>query len=348
MEKKVVIAGAGPAGLAAAIVLAKAGKEVEVYEKAPVLGSRFGSSYQAIENYTEQWDCLGEISEFGIQINFFAKPCTEMVLFDHRGSRHEVRSNVPYWYLVRRGTEHTALDASLARQAREHGARVHYGKAIGIKDADIIATGPRRGDGIAMECDAHCHEEGVFVLIDEKIAPGGYAYLHSYGGKGTCGVAITKSFGNLNRHFEDTCRFFRENIGANYQVGTRVAGVNFFVPKTAVKDGKIYCGEAAGFQDYFFGLGIRYAIVSGALAAESIIHERDYDSMWKARFGEKMRQNIANRIFYERAGSMGRKALLALASQIGIREFLLEWHKPRMFKRIVTDIFGRHKHIDQV
>ena len=62
--------------------------------------------------------------------------------------------------------------------ARELGVRVHVGKPLAPDRADVIATGLRRVDGLAVEemfrTDA---EDRVDVLLDEDLAPGGYAYL---------------------------------------------------------------------------------------------------------------------------------------------------------------------------
>lgn len=52
--KRIVIAGAGPSGLTAAINLAKAGFSVNVYEKEKDVGKRFHGDFQGIENWTTE------------------------------------------------------------------------------------------------------------------------------------------------------------------------------------------------------------------------------------------------------------------------------------------------------
>jgi len=52
------IAGAGPAGLTAAIVLAQAGKRVIVHEAKASVGNRFGGDFQGLENWTTHDDVL--------------------------------------------------------------------------------------------------------------------------------------------------------------------------------------------------------------------------------------------------------------------------------------------------
>ena len=74
-----------------------------------------------------------------------------------------------------------------------------------------------------------------------------------------------------------------------YDFGTKRS---FEIPKTAIRNQSLLVGEAAGFQDELFRFGIRYAIISGFLAAKSIIENKDYDKLWKKRF-QKEFQKIA-------------------------------------------------------
>ena len=47
--------------------------------------------------------------------------------------------------------------------------------------------------------------------------------------------------------------------------------MNFALAPEPRRDGRPAAGEAGAFQDYLFGLGMRYAISSGALAAEALL-----------------------------------------------------------------------------
>ncbi|MGV8893191.1 MAG: DUF3141 domain-containing protein [Burkholderiaceae bacterium] len=64
------IGGAGPAGLAAAITLAKAGRSVLVPEMHSEAGHRFGGDFQGLENWTTLQDALDNLQEIGITTDF--------------------------------------------------------------------------------------------------------------------------------------------------------------------------------------------------------------------------------------------------------------------------------------
>ncbi len=72
---------------------------------------------------------------------------------------------------------------------------------------------------------------------------------------------------------------------------------NFKIPKTSVIDGKIYTGEAAGFQDAFLGFGMKYAFLSGYFAAKSIIENISYDELWKNSFLKELKASLNRRFF---------------------------------------------------
>ena len=51
----------------------------------------------------------------------------------------------------------------------------------------------------------------------------------------------------------------------------------------------------AGFQDELFRFGMRYAIISGYLAAKSIIEGLDYDKLWKKKFSKEFQRTARTR-----------------------------------------------------
>src|SRR5215211_9091382 len=75
------ILGAGPAGLTAAITLARAGRSVTVYERASDVGTRHHGDYEAIENWTTHDDLYSELATWGLQTNFRCVPIHALTCF---------------------------------------------------------------------------------------------------------------------------------------------------------------------------------------------------------------------------------------------------------------------------
>ena len=84
-ERPVRIAGAGPAGLSAAITLARAGFPVEVHERGPRPGCRHHFDYQAIENWSSNEDALERIDRLGLDLDLPSYPIHELCLMRGKG-----------------------------------------------------------------------------------------------------------------------------------------------------------------------------------------------------------------------------------------------------------------------
>jgi flavin-dependent dehydrogenase len=76
------IGGAGPAGLAAAITLAKAGRRVLMHELQHEAGHPFGGDFQGLENWSGQHDVLDWLRELGITREFTSPPFSHGNIFD--------------------------------------------------------------------------------------------------------------------------------------------------------------------------------------------------------------------------------------------------------------------------
>jgi len=112
------IAGAGPSGLAAAIVLARAGRAVEVHEAKRDVGMRFIGDLQVIEAASESEAVPDFLDRIGIERNFYFRPATWATFYDHRRVARTIRSTEPYGWFIRRGAEEATLDRGLLAQAR--------------------------------------------------------------------------------------------------------------------------------------------------------------------------------------------------------------------------------------
>ena len=341
------IAGAGPSGLAAAITLARAGRQVEVHESKPDVGRRFIGDLQIIEGTSESEPVPAFLDRIGIERNFYFRPATSATFFDHRGKGREIRSSQPFGYFIRRGAEDTTLDRGLLAQARALGVKVIFNSRL--SSADIFATGPAAPDGLAREMTWKTSDsERVEVFFDHKLAPGGYSYLFILDGLATCGCAIVAHFKRIDEFFEHSLAAARRMHHFDVPAETRTgySYMNFHLKRQATEGGSLFVGEAAGFQDYLFGLGIRYALTSGHLAARATLENLDFDVLWRKELGQKQETSLVNRFLYESGGNRGLAMFVWQAARAAdFHRYLGGWHQRRWWKSMISPLvrrFWRH------
>ena len=312
--KPVQIVGAGPAGLACAIVLARAGHAVVVHEQRGRVGGRFHGDFQGLENWSSDEDVLEELVSFGIAPSFDFCAVSRGVAFDAWGTSYRIESAKPLYYLVRRGWQEGTLDQSLLTQAQTLGVEVRFGDRLKRVDgAAVLAGGPRVADAIAagyiFDTDM---DDGDWICFDNKLAPLGYAYLLVHNGQGTLASCMFAGFKSEAEYVARTVAAFKEHVGLTMRNERRFGGyANFRVPRTAVQGGHLVVGEQAGFQDALAGFGMRYALRSGALAARSIIEGVDYTALWRRELLPTLKAGIANRFIFNTIGDRGSRWVLA-------------------------------------
>lgn len=340
------IAGAGPAGLACAIELGARGIDCEVYERHCVIGGRFDGDHQILPAFGDQpW---GEkiLDDLGIPTGSLeCQPLRAARFLDDCGRVAQGRSERPFAWLVRRGPDPGSLDAAMAERARQLGARIHTGRPLALDRAHVIATGLRRVDGLAVEEMFRTGSaDRVDVLLDEELAPGGYAYLFVNRGEATLGIAALGAFKDLGRRLDIARERFLA-LGEFDQQNARSAahGMNFCLAGSAMEDGRPCVGEAAGFQDFLFGLGLRMAIVSGQLSAVALAEGRDYDALWQEALSDRMRTSMVDRWLYERGAV--RRWLMRRMQTHDLQELLNDLQRHHWSKRLLLPWvrrFGAH------
>lgn len=309
------IVGAGPAGLTAAILARRAGRQVTVYERRRDVGGRFHGDFQGLENWSTAGDVLAEIQALGIGITFETVPFRKLVCFGPDGREHIYRSSRPFYYIVRRGPGPRTLDTALKEQALAAGAEIRFGESILAPPAgSVIAWGPRRADAMAVgylfETDL---ADGSYAVLDNRLAPKGYAYLLVHGGEATLATCLWRDYHNEAEYLERTVDFFRGKLGFSMRQPRRFgAVVSTHVAPPAAPQHLFWAGEAGGAQDALWGFGIRFALRSGKLAAsaETGADPRSYRRLWEEMIGRPLRASFINRYFFERAGKPGYRLLL--------------------------------------
>jgi len=349
-EAAVEIAGAGPAGLAAAITLAHAGREVIVHEAQKEVGRRFGGDFQGIENWTTQEDALTVLEKSGITTEFNAMPCRDGTIFDPSGKRYQIKSDETLFYIVERGPGPDSLDSALLRQAQSLGVEVRFNSRLRHMAGDgILAAGPRAADAIAVgyhfETDM---ADGYWAICDDKLAPQGYAYLLVMNGRGTVKSCMFSGFKQEKLYVERTLEAFQRLVGLEMKNPQPHGGSgNFRIPRSAYSGPHPLVGEQAGFQDTLWGFGMRLAISSGVLAAQSLLNGENYDTLWQRELKPQMETSVVNRALFRLAGSRGYSWLLGqLVYRKNLRESLRQQYQPSWPKRLLGP-WARHRYESQ-
>jgi len=339
------IAGAGPSGLAAAIILGRAGRAVEVHEAKGDVGTRFIGDLQIIEGASETEPVPAFLDRLGIELNFYFRGADWATFYDHHGRGRVIRSSEPYGYFIHRGAEEGTLDRGLLAQAQRAGAKVIFNSRLSADQADIVATGPASPDGLAKEMTWRVGgRELIDVYFNHNLAPGGYAYLFILDGVATFGCAIVADFKQIDSYFDHSLAAARRLHGFDMPADARTgySYMNFHLKRAATSNGARFVGEAAGFQDYLFGLGIRYALTSGSLAARSILEERDYDELWKIALGPKQQTSLVNRFLYESGGNFGLSMFVRQAARAkDFHRYLSGWHRNSWWKSLLSPVVRR-------
>lgn len=303
----ITIAGAGVSGLTAAINLAKAGVEVHVYERKKEIGGRFLGDWQGLENWTTVETVQSSLSDMQIDMNFDCHAMPPLLLTDGGALQMRCSFQRPVCYLVKRGPAPGTLDQGLKAQALAAGVRLHLGQPIEPEQADIIATGPNSREVFAVDKGIVWHTQlpdMAIFLVNESAAYKGYAYLLISGGYACLCTVLFDRFQAVNECLEKAKSMIGALVDLDIRAPRFVGGLGSIALETAFKRGKsLLVGEAAGIQDFLWGFGIRTAMQSGYLAAQSILHGADYPEMAQKAFHPRIKSGIVTRFLYDKAGS---------------------------------------------
>jgi flavin-dependent dehydrogenase len=310
------VLGAGLSGLAAAILLARAGREVHVHELRADSGARFAGDFQGIENWTSPVDFWAELRAWGIDPDGWKATALREIDLALPGDRiATVKSPRVAFRLVERGTRPHTLDQGLKRQALAAGAHLHYHTRRDRRACHIVATGPRGVTGLVRgELFRTSYPNQVTVQLNDRLAPGAYTYMIVVDGVGLIATVLLRKQRDANRFLDETLAWYHAHYPAlDRRTLRRVGGVgSFAVHPRYTLGGRHYVGEAAGLQDCLWGFGIRYAITSGCLAAQALLVGSDYEAAVRRRLVPFQRASLANRWLLNRLGRWGMEGLARL------------------------------------
>ncbi len=306
-DHPLTIAGAGISGLTAAINLAKAGREVHVYERKKEVGGRFLGDWQGLENWTSRETVQADLAHMQLDLNFDFHALPPLLLTDGRDLRVQCAFQRPVCYLVKRGVMPGCLDQGLKAQALAAGVKIHLGQSLAPEKADIIATGPNSRQVFAVDkgvvWQSRLPDTAIF-LVNESASVKGYAYLLVHGGYACLCTVLFERFTAVNDCLEKAKAMLGNYVELDIQDPHYVGGLGSIALETEFKRGQsLLVGEAAGIQDFLWGFGIRTAMQSGYLAAQSIIRGTDYPTTARQAFQPRIKSGMVTRFLYATASN---------------------------------------------
>lgn len=308
MSKEVNILGGGIGGLACAIILRKNGYHVNVYENRSFVGARFNEDWQGLENWSEKTDVLEQIRFYGIDISFDYTSLNKLDI--HYSNKVRTIQGKNACYFVKRGNCEECLDTSLFEQAQKLGVNIHLNSSPDESiPIHVNATGPKNKQILAKGIKFDTKHEDVYKMgFGSEIAKGFYSYLVIKDGHGTIATVFHhEDAKHSSEYLQNTVDYFSKYMNqGDLETGHKFGGYGTFEIKDSFYDenGAMLIGEAAGFQDYLWGFGMRYAFQSANFAARSIMHGESYSDLVKANLLKKMRHSKRNRVIFETMGSL--------------------------------------------
>ncbi len=307
-KDEIKILGAGLSGLTAAINLAKAGKTVRVFEKRRRVGEQIFPNFQGLIKMNGLGDYSGRVSvsdyfgRLGLRPRGFEHVELSKVRFLTRNRSIRLSSKKKYAFIQRGGRG--SLEHSLFSQAMSLGVKFEFNSRLPETRTNVVASGPKRADVAAFGAvfEHNALDDGEFLMMfDDRYSPKGwylYALPHLNGGMEIVNCAPQPNVPLVKKLFFKALTErpeLRDLVGGEKPIATFGGFGNVGMPKSAVVGGRLYVGEAAGFQDPFRGFGMNYALWSGKLAADAITNSLDYDALWKKELMPKLKLDFARR-----------------------------------------------------
>ncbi len=376
----VIVVGAGPAGLAAAGVLAARGRDVLVLEEHEVVGYPVHCTGVLGR---EAFDELGLPHE---AILGFARAAAFRA---PDGLTVVVESDRVVAAVVDRGP----FDARLAARARGAGARIETGRRVRRlevrpREVAVWAAGdeqPRVARACVLACGAHyrfnrelglglpraflqtAQVEAPFpespyveVQFGREIAPGGFAWTVPFEREGQpyarLGLMCTRDAGRrFQAYAADRAR--RAGLDRIELPPPRLKFLPLGPIRRTYAARVLAVGDAAGLVKPTTGGGIYYSLLSGRLAADTLdealardrLDERSlrvYEMRWRERLGAEIRVGLAFRTLAVRLSDRGIRSLVELARVDGLVPLVKEtasfnWHRAAALALLKHPAFRR-------
>ena len=307
--QEIPIIGAGPSGLFAAVRLKDHGFNPIVYEAKSGVGLRFHGDFQGLENWSTSWNPIQLLKENGVEVTFCCVPSFGGIFYGPNKIPQKISTNDPMYYLIRRGNFPDTLDTSLLNQVLERNIPVNFNHRIkSIPKGAIVSEGPRNFNMIAKGFVFETtHANTAIGLVNDNLAPKGYIYLLIDNGLATFSTVIYEDFKNIDRYAEKSWKEIQQLASLNDIKNLKSFGGfgNSHLSRKPFPDQYFPVGEAAGYQDYLFGFGIKFALISSYYATEAIIKNQSYERLAQQYIDPVHQVSIVNRFLFEKLRNPG-------------------------------------------
>ena len=334
----VAVVGAGPAGATAALVLARAGVDVALLDRAPLPRDKTCGGGVVARAFP--------LLPAGVEVPIERRLARVESRFVDAGVAVTVERSTPLVHMAMRAP----FDLALTEAARAAGAALHASHAverIGL-DSDHVeletSHGPIRArilvaaDGAtgstaraagwdaplptvpALEAEVEVSSpvlarHGECARFDLGVPAGGYGWVFPKADHLSVGVGVFA--GDARRRLKDELARYLRTTGLGEARVMRVRGAPIPVrPRQAPARGRVLlAGDAAGLADPLTGEGISLAIASGRLAAEAVLAARLDPRAAVGRYLAALRREVLGElrvaralawVLYRRPGLAGR------------------------------------------
>lgn len=325
MRPDVVIVGAGPAGSAAAIRLARTGRRVRVYEKTVFPRAKLCGGFLSPESLHDLEDL--NVHDHLTRLN--PPRINRSVVISQKGTRIENTLSEPAYSVSR-----DSFDQILVDQATALGVELMWGQD-GFSHLDeaplsVIAAGRLHRDSRSLAAEplepwysgsevryvgiqALFHEtQGITDQVELDLVSSGYVGLaRQQDGVNVCALTTEEelqrrgfNIDNLLRHFISENAALKRHLerAARVSPWISVGPVRMGIRKLTDKN-TFYVGDAACVVDPFAGEGMAMGLYASRLLINALrlqpkASERTYEALWKRAYLPALRWNAFTRALY--------------------------------------------------
>src|SRR6266568_1439964 len=285
-----VVVGAGPAGTAAAITMAKAGLQVALLERGQKPGSKNVMGGILYNHYLEE--IVGDV---------WKEAPLERPIIEERGWMMMPEAYIGLDYKNLRNREHphsfsvlrAKFDAWFGEQAEKAGAMVVPETVVErliVKNNRVVGVATGRGDDLYCEVVVVCEGIGLGAGLLEKtfiytnndtLSVGGGALLSEFN-------ATLRSPYDLLEHFKN-----HPSVKPLLRGAETVEYLGHLIPEGGYRGiprvygpGYLVCGDAAMLSNPVHREGSNLAMESGRLAGETVVHAKEVGDFSERRLRE--------------------------------------------------------------